>query len=325
MNKICIIGVYFGEFPKYFPLWLKSAEYNSTIDFYIYTDQKLLGLPDNVHVKYLTINQMKYLADCKLGLNTCLNKPYKCCDFKPVYGLIFEDDIKQYDYWGHCDFDLIFGDLQYFFDKYDLYSYDRFLALGHLSLYRNTPEVLERYKSDGAASDYIDTFTKEPITVFDEIRGMTSIYLKNGYPIFTKRIFIDIATVYHRYRMIDEYSLDVPAVNSPNQTFVWEKGKVYREYEQNGEILKEEYIYIHFQKRPNYPCPENYRMWNAFYITNQGFFEKDGDSSLEIIKKMNPFKGNVYEFSEKIRFNINRLFIRGRRKIKSIFKIDKKR
>ena len=31
--KVCIIGIYFGQFPNYFDLWLKSASYNYSIDF----------------------------------------------------------------------------------------------------------------------------------------------------------------------------------------------------------------------------------------------------------------------------------------------------
>ena len=38
MNKTVIIGVYFGKFPEYFDLWLKSAEYNRNVDFLIFTD-----------------------------------------------------------------------------------------------------------------------------------------------------------------------------------------------------------------------------------------------------------------------------------------------
>ncbi len=38
MNKIVVIGVYFGNFPEYMNLWLKSCEFNKEIDFIIFTD-----------------------------------------------------------------------------------------------------------------------------------------------------------------------------------------------------------------------------------------------------------------------------------------------
>ena len=122
MNKIGIIGVYFGKLPNYFPLWLKSCEHNRTIDFLIFTDQEIQFYPNNVKVHKISLPEMKQLAIKALGLDVSLERPYKCCDFKPVYGLIFEDYLKHYDYWGHCDFDLIFGDLASFFEKYHLYD-----------------------------------------------------------------------------------------------------------------------------------------------------------------------------------------------------------
>ena len=36
MHKICVVGIYFGRFPEYFPLWLNSCGYNKTIDFNYY-------------------------------------------------------------------------------------------------------------------------------------------------------------------------------------------------------------------------------------------------------------------------------------------------
>ena len=47
-----------------------------------------------------------------------VNSPYKLCDYKPVYGLIFDEDLQDYDFWGHCDVDLIFGDIRKFINLY---------------------------------------------------------------------------------------------------------------------------------------------------------------------------------------------------------------
>ena len=32
------------------------------------------------------------------------------CDYKVAYGEMFQDYIKEYDFWGHCDMDMIFGE-----------------------------------------------------------------------------------------------------------------------------------------------------------------------------------------------------------------------
>ena len=45
-------------------------------------------------------------------MQVTLDRPYKLCDFKPAYGFIFGEYLKEYDYWGHCDIDIVWGDLR---------------------------------------------------------------------------------------------------------------------------------------------------------------------------------------------------------------------
>ena len=298
-NRLCIIGVYFGKLPKYFSLWLKSAENNPTIDFFLVTDDNVPNLPENVCCIKMNIKQVKARAEAALGFDVSLDKPYKCCDFKVIYGIMFADYVGQYDYWGHCDFDLIFGDLQYFFDKYDLYSYDRFLALGHLSMYRNTEEVNCRYMCEGGSADYKTVFTNERNFIFDEIPGMTAIYLKNQFPFFVKNIFADIASVHHRYRIIQDYNLDEKIKNYKRQIFYWENGKIYRDYFVNKKLYRDEYIYIHFKKRPNFEIVFDVDSVESFYITNIGFFPKEKQTNIYDVKRLNTYRGALYEKLER--------------------------
>lgn len=317
-NKICIIGVYFGSLPNYISLWIKSCEYNPTVDFYVFTDQEAPAVPQNVYWKSMTLPEMKRRAEDVLGFPVRLESPYKCCDYKVIYGLIFKDYVSKYDFWGHCDFDLIFGDLQSFFDKFDLYAYDRFLSLGHLSLYRNTEEVNKRYACGGSAVDFNQVYTTDDSCVFDELPGMTAIYQQNGFPMFSDRVFVDIASVYHRYRVIDEYPLDKKPINYAHQIFYFERGKTYRAYFVTGTLQVEEYIYIHFKKRPNYEVPFAPCDAEAFYITNQGFVKKSGKVTLELIKKLNPYRGKVFESYEKIKFQIKTKFRNAKRKLQRL-------
>jgi hypothetical protein len=268
----------------------------------------------------MSLKQMKDLAQKALAMQISLNRPYKCCDFKSVYGLIFKDYINGYDYWGHCDFDLIFGDLSAYFEKYNLKNYDRFLALGHLSLYKNTDVINHRYKCKGGKVDYVSAFQKEPSAVFDEMPGMTAIYLFNDFPFFTKNVFADIASVYKRYRIIEKYSLDEKKKNYKYQVFYWEEGKVYRAYYNKGVIYTEEYMYIHFKKRPNFAVNFDVNKTQGFYITNRGFVVKDGPVTLKSIKKNNPFRGRAYELCERIRFWFSGKQAGLRRRIRHLFR-----
>ena len=319
MNRICVIGVYFGKLPQYFPLWLKSCEHNSSIDFLVFTDQLLNNLPENVRVYPMNLLEMKQRAETVLGFSVRLEKPYKCCDYKVIYGLIFRDYVSDYQYWGHCDFDLMFGDLQSFFDAYDLSAYDRFLPLGHLSLYKNSEDVNYRFQSKGSIADYRVVYTSDDGFAFDEMPGLTKIYLENALPMFTQRIFADLASVYHRYRVIEEYTLDAKAKNYPHQLFFWENGKTFRAYYQDGEVHQEEYIYIHFKKRPDFPVNFDIQNKNAFYITNQGFFPKMGDVTLHDMKKYNPYPGWHYEIWERMLYMVKSYWNRAVRRIRRAF------
>lgn len=294
--KICVISVYFGKLPNYLPLWLKSCQENQTIDFLLVTDQvPTVALPSNVHLLPYTLDKMRQRITEMVGFEVALARPYKCCDYRPLYGLLFAEQLQGYDYWGHCDMDMMFGDIRAFADKYQLEKYDKFLPLGHLSLYRNTAEVNGRYQLDGAhyadkAIDYKIVFSNEKSFIFDEIPGMFSIYKKHHFPVFTKRIFVDIASIFVRYRMIDVYEGDpTTVINYKQQIFYWENGKIWRAYLKNGKIFNEEYIYIHFKKRPNFTVNFPVDSVSGFYITATGFYPKTSAVTLTDIQNFNPY------------------------------------
>ena len=294
-TSICIIGVYFGKLPAYFNLWLQSCERNADTDFLVVTDNKLTDLPNNVKCVNMLFKEFKSLVDEKLGFETALTTPYKCCDFKVVYGIVLSDYLKTYDFWGHCDFDLIFGNIRTFITEEILEKYDKVLPLGHLSLYRNTPECNNRYKESGSRiGDYVKVYTNPQNVAFDEMRGIYQIYLKNDFPMYSQRPFADIATTYKRFRTSEKN-------NYKYQAFYWEDGRVYRSgYKKNKESFTEEYVYIHFQKRGFNNTVESDQ--SAFYICPDGFVKKNHSHIpiIDDIKKVNPYNA-IKEFCSTVK------------------------
>lgn len=296
--RIAVIGVYFGKLPNYFHLWMQSCASNSNVDFKLFTDAKVEKNPINLEIIHMTLKEMKVLAEQKIGMQIALDTPFKCCDYKPVYGLIFEDYLKDYDYWGHCDLDLIFGDLQSFFDLYQLEKYDKFLPLGHLAMYRNTKECNERFRIiPKGGNGYSYSFTVPYTTQFDELGGINAIYKEQGYPFFTKRIFADISSQWFRVKLAENY-VDSNDVNYHYQVFYWENGKVFRSFIKDDRVEEEEFIYIHIKKRKyaDYSCVQG----SAFYINPDNFAFKPNNEKVTktIIQCNNPFKGVVYEWLE---------------------------
>lgn len=310
-NKLVVIGVYFGTLPNYMDLWLKSCYYNKKIDFKVFTDDNRFTSKNNVEFINMNISEFKLLIEKKLCMNISLERPYKCCDYKPLYGIVLEEYIKEYDFWAHCDFDLIFGDILSFLTDEILNKHDKLLPLGHLSFYRNTLEVNNRYMCDGGKS-YKDAFSTDAICFFDEYDGMLQKYRTNKFPFYDKRVFADISVIYKRFRLANN------DLNYNKQVFYWYNGKVFRAYEKKGKIFYDEFIYIHFKQRKNMKVNfENLDNVKSFYITNQGFFEKIGNGvSIIDMDKYNEYSGFFHEQVEKISYGVKKMITRIKNKMR---------
>ena len=95
MYSIAYVVPYFGKFPKGFQFWLLSCKCNPSIDWLIFTDDKTpYDYPENVKVTYWTFDQMKKKVQAIYDFPIFLERPYKLCDFKPAYGEIFADELK---------------------------------------------------------------------------------------------------------------------------------------------------------------------------------------------------------------------------------------
>lgn len=291
-GSICIIGVYFGILPEWFQLWILSVKYNPTIDFLIVTDQSINTDLKNLRIINMDLKSFRKLARKKLKTCVRIDTPYKLCDFKEVYGIIMEDEIVQYDYWGECDFDVVFGDLRYFFEKYEYTKYDKFLNRGHLSLYRNTPEVNKRYKlSGGEKGSYREVFRSDLNWAFDETTGINKIYEKHGFSFFNEFICADIDIHYKDIRMVErpgDY-----CVNHEKQIFSWNHGKVIKEWVEDNKLFEKQYPYIHLQKRKMNKPAFDVNTVRSFYICPNDFVEKKENTSLKMIERLNPRNNTV--------------------------------
>lgn len=307
--KLCVIVCYFGRFPSYFHLWLKSCASNPTVDFKIYSDVQYEGtLPDNVAIVKTSLKAIKERTEQIVGFDVCLSRPYKLCDYRPLFGEIFKKDLAKYDFWGYCDLDIIIGDIRKFLTDDILDKYDKINRWGHLSFHRNTDECNNRYKFESVRYNYRDVLTRTRDFGFDEY-DYTFIHQKHNFPILIlpNSWFVDIRA---RHRRFCKQGED----NYNRQSFYWENGAVYRIYEKKGVLRTDEFIYIHFKKRGNLEVHFNAKDTDAFFITNSGFYKKDKKVDNLIIEQMNPYPGRIYEKYEDIKYKANSMVHRFRRK-----------
>lgn len=138
---------YFGKWPEWINLYIESCKYNPTIDWIFFTD---CGEPDNKaeNVKYvsMSLDEISRLISIKTGVRISLDNAYKLCDFKELYGMIFEDYTKGYDYFGFGDIDVIYGNIRKFVTddimEYDAISFNKNHVSGHFFLMKNIPKMI---------------------------------------------------------------------------------------------------------------------------------------------------------------------------------------
>ena len=144
MNAV-FITVWFGPLPEFFELFRATCYHNKYFDWIVYTDQKNVKSKNNVKIKHITKDQFISLAHKKLGstVTTLDEDPRKVTDFKPFYGMMFANDIKQYKFHGHCDIDMMLGDMRLVIQLckvYDIISSRRESSSGHMMLFRKNQD-----------------------------------------------------------------------------------------------------------------------------------------------------------------------------------------
>lgn len=256
MKKAVFIIPYFGKFNNYFGLFLNSCRYNAEFDWMIFTDDRTnYDYPENVIVYYMTFEEIKVMIQEKFDFKISLAQPYKLCDFKPAYGYLFENYIKDYPFWGYCDTDLIWGRIDSFIKMDDYRRFDKIGILGHGTLLRNSEDVCSAFMQQAVRClDHKIVYTSTDNYSFDEefSGGINNILEVLHYKIAEISYEANIYTKSSDFKLASFKAR--PAVYQIEKRkkafFCWESGRLYRYEMIGGQIEKKEYMYIHMQARP---------------------------------------------------------------------------
>jgi hypothetical protein len=253
----------------------------------IFTDDtRSRKLPANVQTRKATLDELRDSFSKRLGFEVALGHSRLLCNMKPAFGFFFEDILDRYEFWGHCDLDMIFGNLRKFLTD-DIFScHDRILNLGHLCLYRNTPKVNRYFMLNAPnAPFYKDVFEQGVEVAFDEEQGIEKILNYHKIPQYKANIVIDVLPPtrwqYPRFEGIG-------IKNYQRQVFYWHNGSIFQcHLSDSGTICETEYAYIHFQKR-HLPAPD-FNPWKVegFLITPDGFYPLSQDLKPKDMSKHN--------------------------------------
>lgn len=247
MNDLILITCYFGKFPSYFDLFLESCGWNPSIDWLIITDDHSThDFPKNVKIKYSTLETIEKKAKEKIGNWINLKRPYKLCDFRPIYGILFKNDISEYKYWGHCDIDVVWSEnLSNAVLPLLNNNYSRIFKYGHLSILKNDSETNNLFTRNYSGINYQTALSTNISCGFDENKGTWQLALENGINCYHKDICFDI-----KRPSSDKQLQSYNSENYNEQCFLIENRHIYQYYKDNdGSIQRNERAYIHFQQR----------------------------------------------------------------------------
>jgi hypothetical protein len=129
-----MITPYFGELPPWFDAFKENFD-------------ATLGKQGYSWLLDTDIDSFRDRVRAKLGIEyPGLPGTGKVWDYRGALGFLYEDEIKDFTWWGHMDFDMCFGDVSKwvtdeFLSNLDVHSNHDVYVCGCWSLYRNTEEV----------------------------------------------------------------------------------------------------------------------------------------------------------------------------------------
>lgn len=272
--RIVFINCYFGKLPWYFSYFLHSCKYNPDVDFIIITDgyTSEYDLSHNIKIINKTLPEVNDIINDRLNTAIRLTDPYKLCDFKPTYGHVFPELIEGYSFWGHCDIDIIWGNVKNFIndemlDRYDVISSRHDYVSAWFTLYRNAENINRLFMQ---SKDYKKVLSDTKYYNFDE----TNFRFKQfSDGVSHHNINCEVQSMTHLVKELDQQGIikayfDTHAIEGLTGRMKWDKGTLI--YKNKYEVML--YHLLAFKKVFN-PKNQNRSAPDHFSIsTNKIYF-----------------------------------------------------
>ncbi len=256
-RHLAIAAIYFGKYPSTFKYWMQSCGLNKDIDFYLISDYgKPDEMPENMFYAVSSIQDFENRVQKYLHIQCRLDgRIFKICDFRPLVHIIYQDIFKDYKYVGQCELDMIFGNIHKFLSYDVLSAYRKLFSYGHLTIYRNDRFLMENWDIPfGAGLTYKNLLEKAELCNADEqyhLYSVNRLYLEIGEPVYEKlnSCIADVKPLYYSFRLSKHIGRNTYTDRKTKIIFSWENGSVYGYSLKKGKVKKEEYLYLHMQKR----------------------------------------------------------------------------
>ena len=259
------------------PLFLKYAQ-SEIIDIFFVSDLdfSIFELPINVHIIKCSFEEIKKRIEKITSYKVKWNKPYKLCDLKPLYGLIFQDIIVDYQYWAFGDCDLIYGGcldkvlIKILKEEYDIISLLKLWINGSFCILKNTGKVnhlfLDNCKEIGTVIQNEKSYAADECGLVHGklLAGYSLIELKNEITSFTEVII--------RHPEIKWFHEDIIKDVIYNEEIIKVEGNKITSTKKLNEIPILHFVCNKYDPLFSFPCWKT--IPNKFYIDKFGFYTK---------------------------------------------------
>jgi len=277
--RVKLVIPYFGNLPTYFPIFLQSCAFNPEFSFLLISDRRPnFSIPSNVFFVEMSLEEIRKRAEAELGFPVALRRPYKLCDFRPLYGVLFSELLHDCDYWGHCDLDVVFGNLRRVFPPEVYERYPKIQVAGHFSLYRNCAEMNHLFELPTPGIQLRRILGTPRNYAFDEWQGIWKILQYHQIPYYLEwKAVADVNPDRFRLKIHAKY-------DAKYQVFVWDRGQLSQYAVISGHVVRREFAYIHLQKRPMRVLSERAEEICSWMVTPRHFvpYQATGISPDEI-------------------------------------------
>jgi len=273
--RIGLVIPYFGWLPSWFPYFVKSIAASPILEVLLFTDADVnISVPPNLKVIPFSLIEFNALASEELAIPISLAYPYKLCDLKPAFGVIFSRYLTDYEFWAFGDIDLVFGDLHHFLTSllqdYDVMSFRRGWISGSLCILRNCHSVNAIFKR---STDWEKVCTSVPYEWFDEMGGFFYQQVLQGVDVLSLKGDVDSFThVVKRAAREGElrcFFEDLVCEHLDwGETLLFDRGRLARLGKQ------EAVMYVHYvtMRRRFFRVPMPTAVHDHFYIRKTGIY-----------------------------------------------------
>lgn len=179
MLRKLLICPWFGELPPWWLDYLASVSTLADQGYDLYFDNDLSGF--------------KELVRDRLDLECPIEEGGgKIHDYRAALAVLYSELLAPHDYWGHTDFDCVYGRVERFMPderlaELDVYSDHPHYLCGPWTLYRNTPALNEAFMGVDGWKEQLETpettgWVETDFTEHVNSLGLRTLYeLNHGY------------------------------------------------------------------------------------------------------------------------------------------------